>query len=144
MGLGLVPEKRPHSNRPEMTCLLDTHFLLWILVSSRRLRQFPWLERYRPWGVSPVSLLEVQMLSETGRLRLKERDITKALANDLRFVIDEPALAALVQRSLELSWTRDPFDRLLAAHSLVRRIPFCSLDSVMLENHRLILPELRA
>ncbi len=51
-----------------MTCLLDTHFLIWIVSESKRLKAYPWLKHYEPWRVSPISFLEIQMLSEIGRL----------------------------------------------------------------------------
>src|ERR1700722_15153392 len=143
MELELDSRKWPDPSQKKMSCLLDTHFLLWILAGSKRLRQFPWLEQYRPWDVSPICFLEIQLLSESGRIRLSERDLPKAIAADSRFVIDEPSFVSLVQKSLELSWARDPFDRLLVAHSLVRRKSLCSVDSLMLENHRLIPPELQ-
>jgi hypothetical protein len=62
---------------------------------------------------------------------------------DARFAVDEVPLVALIQKSLQLSWSRDPFDRLIAAHSIARQVPLCSVDSVMLENHKLLVPELR-
>ena len=61
---------------------------------------------------------------------------------DPRFELDEVPLVALIQKSLDLGWTRDPFDRLIAAHSLARRVPLCSIDSIMLQNHKLLVPEL--
>ena len=61
---------------------------------------------------------------------------------DPRFIVDEISVVNLVQRSLELSWTRDPFDRLIAAHSLARRLPLCSLDELILENHKYLVHEL--
>ena len=62
---------------------------------------------------------------------------------DRRFGVDEVSVVALIQRALDLDWTRDPFDRLIAAHSRLRRAPLCSVDSVILANHKLLLPELR-
>ena len=29
-----------------MTCLLDTHFLIWIVSESSRLKPYPWLKHY--------------------------------------------------------------------------------------------------
>lgn len=126
-----------------MTVLLDTHFLLWAVLGLPRMDEFPWLERYRPWGVSPVSFLELQFLSEVGRLELRHEDFVEALGRDPRFVIDEVPLMALVSHALPLSWTRDPFDRLLAAHSAARRAPLCTLDRRMRREHRFLVPELR-
>jgi len=124
-------------------CLLDTHFLLWIVVGATRLDEFDWLGRYAPWGVSPLSLLEIQYLSEVGRIEVDIEAFTTAVMEDPRFVVDEVPLVPLVRHSLSLSWTRDPFDRLLSAHSLTRRIPLCSLDRRIREHHRLTVPELR-
>jgi PIN domain nuclease of toxin-antitoxin system len=125
-----------------MTCLLDTHFVIWLITESRRLKQFPWIEEYRPWGVSPTSILEIQFLAEAGKLQVRNPSFAKTLTTDPRFVVDDVSFASLVQKALNIGWTRDPFDRLLASHSLVRRIPLCSVDAVILENHKLLLPEL--
>jgi len=123
--------------------LLDTHFLLWAVLGSDRLEEFPWLEAYRPWGISPVSFLEIQFLAEVGRLDVSQPGFSRAVAADPRFVIDEVSLVALVEKALPLSWTRDPFDRLLAAHSEARRVPLCSLDRRIRVGHRFEVEELR-
>lgn len=125
-----------------MNSLLDTHFLLWIVVDSPRLLEFPWLERYSPWGVSPVSFLEVQYLGEVGKLEVKMDAFSAAVMDDPRFLVDELPLLALIQRALPLSWTRDPFDRLLTAHSAARSKPLCSVDRLIRKHHALLPPEL--
>lgn len=127
-----------------MTCLLDTHFLLWITVDAPRLAEFPWLERYSPWGVSPVSLLEVQYLGEVGKLQVDMERFARAVLDDPRFLVDEVPLMNLIQQALPLSWTRDPFDRLLAAHSAARRVPLCSVDRQIRAHHSWIPAELSA
>jgi PIN domain nuclease of toxin-antitoxin system len=93
--------------------------------------------------VSPVSLLEVQFLSEVGKLRVRNPEFVDALMRDSRFVIDEAPLLRLVRQSLGLVWTRDPFDRLLSAHSSLRRVPLCTLDETIQRCHPLIASELR-
>jgi PIN domain nuclease of toxin-antitoxin system len=124
-----------------VTCLLDTHFVIWITSNRRRLRTFPWLAAYEPWIVSPISLLEIQFLTETGRMKSQAVQLAEAIMSDSRFSVDEVSFVAVVQKSLELGWTRDPFDRLITAHSLVRRIPLCSVDEIILKNHKLVIPE---
>ncbi len=123
--------------------LLDTHFLLWLLVGSPRLKKYPWLADRRPWAISPVSLLEIQFLHEIGRLEVDHEALTAALATDPRFVIDDLSLSIVIDAALSVEWTRDPFDRLLVAHSLARRLEFCSVDRNVLANHRLVVPPLR-
>jgi len=125
-----------------MKCLLDTHFLLWITIDAPRLAEFPWLERYAVWGVSPVSFLEVQYLADVGKLSADIDAFTSAVMSDSRFIVDELPLLTLIERALPLSWTGDPFDRLLVAHSSARRSPFCSVDLKIRRNHSLVPREL--
>lgn len=125
-----------------MKLLLDTHFLIWILLQSQRLDEFPWLDRYRPWGISPISLLEIQFLAEVGRLEVRNPELTERVSGDPRFVVDEVPTVALVRHALELGWTRDPFDRLLAAHSAARRTPLATVDRRIREHHGLLAREL--
>lgn len=126
-----------------MKCILDTHFLIWIVTGSKKLVAHPWIERYQPWGISPVSLLEVQFLAEVGRLEVQNPQLTETLAADPRFLIDDVPLWAVFRRAIELTWTRDPFDRLLAAHSLTRRIPLCTVDRTVRQFHRLLPDEVK-
>lgn len=126
-----------------MKILLDTHFLIWLVLDLPRIDEFPWLERYRPWGVSPVSFLEIQFLAEVGRLEVRHPDFMEAVGRDPRFVVDEVGLVALVEKAVPLRWTRDPFDRLLVAHSEARRVPLCTVDRKIRAEHRRLVEELR-
>ncbi|HEX6135748.1 MAG TPA: PIN domain-containing protein [Longimicrobiales bacterium] len=125
-----------------MKCILDTHFLLWITIDAPRLSEFPWLERYAAWGVSPVSFLEVQYLAEVGRLEVDIDAFMSTVMNDARFIVDEVPLLTLIQRALPLAWTCDPFDRLLAAHSIARRTPLCTVDQDVRRHHPFLPDEL--
>ena len=123
--------------------LLDTHFLLWLIVESPRLKKYPWLADRRPWSISPVSLLEIQFLHEIGRLKVDRVALAQALAVDPRFIIDDISLSVLIDSAVAVDWTRDPFDRLLVAHSLARRLEFCSADRMIRTHHRLLPEPLR-
>jgi len=90
-----------------------------------------------------VSLLELQYLAEIGRLDLLDATgLEETLGQDVRFVIDEPPLLPLIRQALALSWTRDPFDRLLVAHSLTRRVALCTTDRTIRAHHKLVADEL--
>lgn len=125
-----------------MNCILDTHFLLWIVLDAPRLSEFPWLGRYEPWGVSPVSFLEVAFLAEVGKLDADMDAFTRAVSADARFLVDDVPFLNLIQQALPLDWTRDPFDRLLAAHSAARRKPLCSVDRAVRAHHPFLPVEL--
>ena len=135
---------RPTTRRCPVTLLLDTHFLIWVALGSRRLAQFPWVERYRPWGVSPVSFLEVQFLAEIGRLSVRNPAFTDTVMADPRFTVDDIPLVTLVRHALRPHWTRDPFDRLLVAHSAARRVALCTTDRLIRTHHPLLPPELES
>jgi PIN domain nuclease of toxin-antitoxin system len=64
------------------------------------------------------------------------------VTDDPRFTVDNVSLSTLVRHSLDLEWTRDPFDRLLVAHSLARQVPFCTTDRGVHAHHRLLPTEL--
>jgi PIN domain nuclease of toxin-antitoxin system len=95
--------------------LLDTHALIWLLAGHRRAGKIP--DRGRLY-VSPASLLEMQFLSEIGRIKLKLP--LDQIVDDDRFAVDDPSSTALFQAAVELSWTRDPFDRLIVGHARLR------------------------
>ena len=111
--------------------LLDTHFLVWILQDSARLRAYGWLDRYVPWAVSPVSLLEIALLIEAGRLRGRAPQLTESIVADRRFLVDEVPLLQLAREAMPLGWTRDPFDRLIVAQADLNTAPLLTKDAAI-------------
>ena len=73
--------------------------------------------------VSPMVLLELAYLHELGRARDPAETMLAALRREVGVQIAEVSLNEVVQVSLDLSWTRDPFDRLIAAHAIVAGAP---------------------
>ena len=125
-----------------MKVLLDTHFLLWIVQESHRLDAYPWVFNYSPLCISPISIIELQFLAEVGKIKLDLNGLMNGLKQDHRFRLDDVPLMELVSEAVHLTWARDPFDRLLTAHSLARRLALCSVDSVIRQHHRLLPREL--
>jgi PIN domain nuclease of toxin-antitoxin system len=110
--------------------LLDTHALIWLAEGHRRARV---LDTFARLHVSPASVLEVQFLVEAGRLRLARGRSPIDVAGDDRWRLDEPPAARWFAAACELGWTRDPFDRLLAAHARVRGWKLATADDILLE-----------
>lgn len=111
--------------------LLDTNALIWLLQRHRRARV---LEKHPRLQMSPASLLELQLLVESGRLVLPRDRTVHAVVQDPRWRLDEPPPGPWFEIACELSWTRDPFDRLLVAHARVRGWKLATADS-MLRQH---------
>jgi PIN domain nuclease of toxin-antitoxin system len=57
-----------------------------------------------------------------------------ALRRDIGLVVVDASTADLAQAAADLSWTRDPFDRLIAAHAIVADAPLVTADATILEN----------
>ena len=112
---------------PVMGLLLDTHVLLWWLDKHKRLSPnqrnlIQAADAKSPLLVSDISLWEVAMLHERGRINLHiplREWLDKAAAAPLvqRYGIS-PAIAAEVA-ALPASFHRDPVDRILVATARV-------------------------
>jgi predicted nucleic acid-binding protein len=112
--------------------LLDTNA---VLLMNRRHRRARPLDRYTgALRFSPLVLFELRLLAECGRGRFRVRDPVLAAQEDHRWTYDDPPLAAVAERALDLVWTRDPFDRLIAAHALVRGWRLATTDATILEH----------
>ena len=99
--------------------LLDTNAVIWLLHGHRRTQALA--ASGERLYLSPVSVLELQFLIEVGRMQLAKDRTLQDVANDPRWQLDSPPSDALFSAALSLSWTRDPFDRLLVAHAQHRR-----------------------
>ena len=97
--------------------LLDTNALIWLHQRDRRTKR---LEKNITLYASPASLLELQILVEAGRLRLRSGYGVDQFVGDARWLLDDPPAADWFSHAVEVSWTRDPFDRLIVAHAELR------------------------
>ena len=127
--MGVVRARDPLPRAAEVI-LLDTHALIWLEQGHTRVRSL--LRGARRLHISPASLLELQFLEESGRIRLKRSGLD-AVAGDERWVLDEPPSASWFLQAVSLGWTRDPFDRLLAAHALLRGWRLATADANLLK-----------
>jgi len=110
--------------------LLDTNAIIWIVTRHRRSR--PLLRERGAFAVSPASMLELGLLADTGRLRLRLQDVIE----DDRWSVDDPPAAEWFARAADEAWTRDPFDRLIVAHARLRRARLATGDSTIVAKLR--------
>jgi PIN domain nuclease of toxin-antitoxin system len=57
-----------------------------------------------------------------------------ALGRTIGLEVADASVAELVQVATDLSWTRDPFDRLIAAHAIVANSPLITADETIRAN----------
>ncbi|MPZ14825.1 MAG: PIN domain-containing protein [Chloroflexi bacterium] len=116
--------------------LLDTHVLVWLYGGERdriptTVQQRLTLEQL---GVSPFVQLELAYLYEVGRVRRSAQTVIHELGPRLELVVADVAAGAVCSEAIGLTWTRDPFDRLLAAHATVMNLPLVTRDETMLRH----------
>ncbi len=85
-------------------------------------------------GVSPIVELELTYLHEIGRVSEPASVPLSALRRTLGLQVPDVSLVDLIQAATTLSWTRDPFDRLISAHAMVANVPLLTADETILEN----------
>jgi PIN domain nuclease of toxin-antitoxin system len=117
-----------------MTCLLDTHALLWAMKEPE---VFP--RRAREILESPSSRILISMVTpwemaiKAGLGKLDAADILddfESLMKRNHYEVAETKIADVVRSGLLPAHHRDPFDRLLAAQALDLRIPILSRDPI--------------
>ena len=110
--------------------LLDTNALVWLAQGHRRTKHLA--GGNRTLAVSPASLLELKFLVEAGRVQIRGGGL-ETIAQDDRWAVDEPPSAAWFQQAWALTWTRDPFDRLIVAHARLRGWRLATADTSLLD-----------
>ena len=85
-------------------------------------------------SISPVVELELAYLFEIHRVSEPPAVPIAALGRTIGLSVADISAAALVQAATGLSWTRDPFDRLIAAHAIAADAPLVTADRTLLEH----------
>ena len=118
-------------------CMLDTHIAVALYegkiagLSARAKRMLDADEIM----LSPAVVLELELLHEIQRLRINAKQLLATLAQDFGVMIASEKFSAVALHSLSMSFTRDPFDRLITAHASLIKAPLITLDSRILKNY---------
>jgi PIN domain nuclease of toxin-antitoxin system len=78
--------------------------------------------------LSPFSQLELGYLQEIGRIRPSADEVIIELSARLGLIVADVSSATVCREAIGLTWMRDPFDRLLAAHATVSGMPLVTKD----------------
>jgi PIN domain nuclease of toxin-antitoxin system len=113
---------------------LDTHAVVWLYAGlvekfNRPIRD---LMNEHDLAISPVVRLELQFLYEIHRIAEDATTIVTDLANRIGLTIGDKNFNAAISRALEISWTRDPFDRIIVASASLD-------DSILVSKNQNIL-----
>ena len=108
---------------------LDTHILIRAFTGDLRGREARLL-RSRRWGISGIVLWELAKLAQTGKIEfdLGDPEVVQTLSS-----VQTWPITLDVARAIErLDFKGDPADEIIAATSLVHRVPLLTRDTRIL------------
>ena len=112
------------------TLMLDTHIAVALFegktagLSAKTLRLLDQV----PTTISPAVVLELEMLFEIKRIKRRADGIVGYLQNQLSVGVAQERFSDIARLATDLSFTRDPFDRLITAHAKFAKAKLVTLD----------------
>lgn len=107
---------------------LDTHILIYALADTLTKNERKLLRQY-DWGISAIVLWEIAKLVQLGRLDLDLESIE--FSRLLGQVTVIPVDVAIARTSTELDFKSDPADEIIAATSVVFKMPLVTRDRII-------------
>lgn len=120
-----------------LIAFLDTHIVCWLYAGRVDLLSKSAIDAIEQslLTVSPMVLLELTYLNEIGRITRTANEIIQTLQRDIGLQVQETALSTLVAQAQMLSWTRDPFDRMIVAQAAMQEHGLITKDSLIKEHY---------
>jgi PIN domain nuclease of toxin-antitoxin system len=118
---------------------LDTHVVVWLYAGLMDMfdKALKDLMNEQSLSICPVVRLELQYLYEIQRVSEPADSIVADLAARIGLKVCDKAFDDVVSKAVALSWTRDPFDRLIVANAALDDDILISKDQRMLDNYPL-------
>ena len=118
---------------------LDTHVAVWLSAGqiTRLPTYVPALLRSAPPSISPMVLLELDYLYEIGKIKVTGEDILRDLARKIGLTLAPASFVSVIREASGLTWTRDPFDRLISATARVSGARLLTKDANILAHESL-------
>lgn len=116
---------------------LDTHIVVWLYAGKveKLSEQAKELINGHQVFISPVVRLELQYLFEIQRTTDEANEIVFDLSDRIGLKICDKSFNTIVSGTLDFSWTRDPFDRIIVANAAVNHNILVTKDQNILENY---------
>jgi PIN domain nuclease of toxin-antitoxin system len=83
-----------------------------------------------------MARLELDFLYEIGRINEDPRTIMDLVFRDYELGVEQEGWGRAAELASTLTWTRDPFDRLIVAHALVFGEPLLTKDRHIRKHYR--------
>ncbi|MBF0278479.1 MAG: PIN domain-containing protein [SAR324 cluster bacterium] len=116
---------------------LDTHVVVWLYageVEKLSTKVCNLINEHEIY-ISPIVRLELQYLYEIQRVTERVNEIVADLSDRIGLKIGDDSFNKIVGSTLDLSWTRDPFDRIIVANAALNSSTLLTKDQNILENY---------
>ncbi len=112
---------------------LDTHVAVWLYADKRLIppRMLDVIDSQEV-ALCPMAALEIEYLHEIGRIAASSRIILGLLGERIGLKVEDRRLAEAILAARDITWTRDPFDRIIVSHAQLLRVPLMTKDSTIL------------
>jgi len=109
---------------------LDTHIVVWLFagLTEKLTEKAKQAIENNEVMISQMSKLELQCLFEIGRITVKPERILDYLSKVINLKISSIPLNEIIDEALKIGWTRDVFDRMLAAEARITDNGFITAD----------------
>ena len=86
--------------------------------------------------ISAMVMLELEMLSEIGRLKYDSGRIFADLSQQIGLSLCPLPMTSVIHAAVDIRWTRDPFDRIILANAIANnRAPLITSDRRIQEKY---------
>ena len=118
---------------------LDTHIVVWLFagLENKFTQIIKDLLNKKDITISPIVRLELQYLHEIQRVSEDANSIITDLSSRLGLSVCDKEFNAVINKALEIPWTRDPFDRVIVANASLDSSILVSKDPIILEHYPL-------
>lgn len=116
---------------------LDTHIVVWLYAGllEKFSQSIQTMLNENEILISPIVRLELEHLYEIERVKEPAHGIVADLADRIGLRVCEKDFNAVVSQAIKLTWTRDPFDRLIVANAALHDNILISKDQSILEHY---------
>lgn len=116
---------------------IDTHIAVWLFAGQveKLSEQAKNLLNENEIQVSPIVRLELQYLNEIKRITVSANDIITDLSNSIGLKVCDKNFNNVINSSMDITWTRDPFDRIIVGNASLNDDYLVTKDQTILENY---------
>jgi len=115
---------------------LDTHVVVWLyagLLERLSTKAVELIENNALY-ISPMVMLELQYLKEIERINAEPALMCENLAGSIDLQICSKPLLQIITEAMTITWTRDPFDRIIIANASAGNGKLLTKDETILRN----------